>query len=158
MESLYQESGHLIPNLAKKVGDELSHDDRKDLLERNCPEFPLSTQATLLGISRSGLYYQAVLPSVEEVSLRHRIDEIYTRWPFFGSRRIAATLGREGLYAGRDRVQISANGLWHTRSIRICSGMLRPNIRMSHGWMYLVAIIDRFPHYFQQRPGEPFHQ
>ncbi|MGC8494677.1 MAG: IS3 family transposase [Syntrophobacteraceae bacterium] len=45
------------------------------------------------------------MPSAEEVALRRRIDEIYTRWPFFGSRRIAAVLGREGLCAGRDRVR-----------------------------------------------------
>ena len=78
---------------------------RKSLVDADCPEFPLSTQAALLGVSRSGLYYQPVGPSAEEIRLRHRIDEIYTRWPFFGSRRIAAFLFREGFPVGRDRVR-----------------------------------------------------
>ncbi len=41
MESLYQEIGHLSTQLnwLKKVGDELSHGDRKNLLERDCLEF-----------------------------------------------------------------------------------------------------------------------
>ena len=56
-------------------------------------------------MSRSGLYYKPISPSKEEVALRHRIDEIYTRWPFYGSRRIAAVLKREGLLVGRARVQ-----------------------------------------------------
>ena len=49
--------------------------------------------------------------------------------------------------------QSEPNGLFRTRSIRIFSGISRPNIhttsgvdisyiRMPHGWMYLVAIID----------------
>ena len=56
-------------------------------------------------MSRSGLYYKPISPSKEEVALRHRIDEIYTRWPFYGSRRIAAVLKREGLLVGRARIQ-----------------------------------------------------
>ncbi|AKS23125.1 integrase [Leptospirillum sp. Group II 'CF-1'] len=139
------------------------------MVDFDCPEFSLSTQSALLGVSRSGLYYQPVLPSAEEVLLRHRIDEIYTRWLFFGSRRIAAVLTREGLIVGRDRVQtamremgiegihpgpnLSKRALEH----KIYPYLLRnltaqyPHhiwgidltyIRLVRGWMYLVAIID----------------
>lgn len=45
-----------------------------------------------VGSVRSGLYYRPVKPSAEESRPRHRIDEIYTRWSFFGSRRITAFL------------------------------------------------------------------
>jgi putative transposase len=57
---------------------------------------PVRTQAELLTLNRSGLYYQPVPPSAEEVAFKHRIDEIYTEHPYYGSRRIAAQLRREG--------------------------------------------------------------
>ncbi len=61
---------------------------------------PLSVQAERLSLSRAqwapGLYYQPVLPSAEEVALKHRIDAIYTDYPFYGSRRITVQLRREG--------------------------------------------------------------
>ena len=65
-------------------------------MERDENELPLSVQAELLSLSRSSLYYQPVLPSAEEVALKHRIDAIYTDYPFYGSRRISAQLRREG--------------------------------------------------------------
>ncbi|KYC67643.1 hypothetical protein B4099_2133 [Heyndrickxia coagulans] len=51
-------------------------------------ELPITSQAELLSLNRSSLYYKPVGPSPEEVSIKHRIDEIYTKYPFFGSRRI----------------------------------------------------------------------
>jgi putative transposase len=54
------------------------------------------TQADLLTLNRSGLYYQPVPPSPEEVACKHRIDEIYTAHCYYGYRRIAAQLHREG--------------------------------------------------------------
>ncbi len=56
----------------------------------------MSTQAELLSLNRSGLYYQPVPPSAEEVVCKHRIDEIYTAHPYYGYRRIAAQLHRDG--------------------------------------------------------------
>jgi len=55
------------------------------LVEREAGELPLKTQAELLSLHRSGLYYQPVPPSAAEVAMKHRIDEIYTRYPFYGS-------------------------------------------------------------------------
>jgi hypothetical protein len=52
----------------------------------------LATQADLLSLNRTGLYYQPVSPSPEEVALKHRIDEIYTAHPFYGSRKIVVAL------------------------------------------------------------------
>lgn len=59
-------------------------------------ELPIATQAELLGLNRSSLYYKPVEPSPEEVFIKHRIDEIYTKYPFFGSRRITAVLNETG--------------------------------------------------------------
>ena len=139
------------------------------MVDPDCPEFSLSTQALLLGVSRSGLYYKPISPSKEEVALRHRIDEIYTRWPFYGSRRITAVLKRDGLLVGRARIQtamreMGIEGIHPGPNLRkralehkIYPYLLRnvtaqhPHhiwgidityIRLLRGWMYLVAIID----------------
>jgi len=75
------------------------------MIERIDSDLSLSVQSSLLGISRSSLYYQICPPSPEEVAIRHRIDEIYTRYPFYGSRRIREALKREGIVVNRKRVQ-----------------------------------------------------
>ena len=141
------------------------------MIEQEAPEMPLSVQADLLGISRSSLYYRRQMPSAQEVALKHKIDEIYTRWPFYGSRRMAIALQRGGLSVSRPTVQrymremglagvapgpnTSQPGPEHT----IHPYLLRhvtaeyPNhiwgvdvtyIRLEGGWMYLVAILDWF--------------
>ena len=62
-------------------------------------------QADLLSVSRAGLYYWPMSPSSEELAVKQRIDEIYTAWPFYGSRRIHEQLGREGPMVNRKAVQ-----------------------------------------------------
>jgi putative transposase len=73
-------------------------------VERTEGELPLSLQADLLSLSRSSLYYQPRPPSAEEVRRKHRIDEIYTQSPFYGSRKIAAQVEREGMGINRKTV------------------------------------------------------
>jgi len=137
-------------------------------------ELPLSVQAELLSLSRASLYYQPVPPSPEEVAIKHRIDEIYTDYPFYGSRRITAQLRRERLTINRKAVQrhmremgiagicpgpnLSQRNLEH----RVYPYLLRqltaafPNhvwgidityIRLQNGWLYLVAVLDWFSRY-----------
>lgn len=129
----------------------------------------ISTQAKLLGISRSSLYYCPKAPTAKEVAIKHRIDEIYTKMPFYGSRRITITLKQEGWSISRPTVQkymremglraiypgpsLSQPGKGHKiypyllRNVAIS----RPNqvwgvdityIRLRHGWLYLFAVID----------------
>ncbi len=66
------------------------------MVECEDAELPLTTQAELLGLSRSSLYYVPVPPSPEELYIKQRIDEIYTAHPFYGSRKILAA--RVGLH------------------------------------------------------------
>ena len=131
-------------------------------------------QAELLSLNLSSLYYQPQPPSAAEVALKHRIDELYTQWPFYGSRKITAQLQLEGVEVNRKAVQR------HMREMGIegvCPGpnlskrnqkegvypyLLRhitsvyPNhiwgidityIRLRGGWMYLVAILDWYSRY-----------
>ena len=62
-------------------------------------------QCELLGLSRSSLYYEPAGETVENLRLMRRIDEQYTRCPFYGSRRITAWLATQGHAVNRKRVQ-----------------------------------------------------
>jgi putative transposase len=61
-----------------------SRNERRELIDWENRELPVSTQAKLLWLNRSGLYYQPQLPSPEEVAFKHRIDEIYTEHSYYG--------------------------------------------------------------------------
>lgn len=74
------------------------------MLEKENPEMSLKTQAELLGISYSSLFYEPVPPSARELAIKRRIDEIYTARPFYGSRKIAFLL-RPELGVSRPTVQ-----------------------------------------------------
>ena len=136
-------------------------------------ELPLTTQADLLSLSRSSLYYVPVPPTPDELYLKRRIDEIFTQHPFYGSRKIQAVLRQERPIT-RKTVQrhMQEMGL-----AAICPGpnlskpapehlvfpyLLRrltvtdPNhvwgidityIRLRGGWLYLVAVLDWFSRY-----------
>lgn len=64
-------------------------------------------QCKLLGVSRSGLYYQPSLRtfSKETIQLLHKVDEIYTAYPFFGTRKMSDYLKLNG-YAHIERHHI----------------------------------------------------
>ena len=144
------------------------------LVEHASHELPLTQQAELLSMSRSSLYYQPREPSAEEIAIKHRIDELYTQHPFYGSRKIEAQLRREGGVISRKTVQR------HMREMGIVAVYPGPNlsrrqhkehvfpyllrhlsidapnhvwgidityIRMLKGWMYLVAVLDWYSRY-----------
>jgi putative transposase len=83
----------------------LSHEQRMALGERESSELPITQQAELLSVSRSSLYYHPREPSAEEIAIKHRIDELYTQSPFYGSRKSKAQLRREGVVISRKTVQ-----------------------------------------------------
>lgn len=144
------------------------------MIEREGSELSLGAQAELLSLSRSSLYYKPIPPTAEEIAVKHRIDEIYTESPFYGSRKITELLRREGVLINRKAVQrhMRAMGIAgitpgpnlsrRAQGHRIFPYLLRnlvierPNqvwgidityIRLLGGWLYLVAIIDWFSRY-----------
>ena len=82
----------------------LRRTQRLSFIERGDSQLPLSVQAELLSLSRASVYYHPRGPSAQEVAVKHRIDEIYTDCPFYGSRRIAAQMRQEGLQVCRNTV------------------------------------------------------
>ncbi len=67
-------------------------------------ELPLRRQSEILRLSRSSLYYKAVLESARDIELMRHIDEIHLKYPFYGSRRIRDELCGMGYKVGRGHV------------------------------------------------------
>jgi len=83
----------------------MSTPDRRAKLDRDHPHLSLRRQCAMLGIARSGVYRLPRPANDDELALLRRIDELYTRWPFLGSRRMTAMLRAEGVLINRKRVQ-----------------------------------------------------
>ena len=77
----------------------------RSLVEPEHPDISVRRQCELLGVNRSNVYYKPTGESEFNRDLMLRIDKIYTRWPFYGSRRLTAELRAEGLDVNRKRVQ-----------------------------------------------------
>jgi putative transposase len=138
-------------------------------VERGHTEISVRRQCELLGVNRSGLYYEPVGESKENFVLMRLLDEQYTRTPFYGSRRMTEWLSTEGYEVNRKRVsrlmalmgieavypkpKLSQPGEGH----RIYPYLLRGSkverinqvwstdityIRMAQGFVYLVAVMD----------------
>jgi len=65
----------------------------------------IKDQCRLLGLPRSSFYYNKTELSNEELDLRLQIDKIHLEKPFYGSRKIAKELERNGCFASRDKVR-----------------------------------------------------
>jgi putative transposase len=144
------------------------------LVEPGHPQLSVRRQCELLGLSRSGLYYEPAAETAENLRLMRLLDEEYTAHPFLGSRRLTAWLVGQGEAVNRKRVQrllrlmgleaiypkprLSAARAGHRiypyllRDVRI----ERPDqvwsadityVPLACGFMYLAAVIDWFSRY-----------
>ncbi len=140
----------------------MSRSARRAMVRRNDPALSLSRQCSILSISRSSLYYRSKGESAESLALMRRIDELYLKYPFYGSRQMARQLGRHrvrrlmrlmGLQAIHQPPRTSAAHPEHRIYPYLPRDMTidRPNqvwcadityIPVRHGFMYLVAIMD----------------
>ena len=134
----------------------------------------IARQCQLLGLSRSGYYYQPVGLSEEDQVLMRLLDVQYTRTPFYGSRRMVVALAQQGYRVNRKRVVHLMQGLGLTAIYpakrpqaaaaghRIYPYLLRgvpitqvnqvwstdiTYIRLAQGFVYLAAVIDWFSRY-----------
>lgn len=83
----------------------LNHEERVELIDPSSQDIAIARQAELLGISRSSVYYA---PRVSEANVQtmNALDEIYTKRPFYGSRRMRDELQDSyGIASCRERVQ-----------------------------------------------------
>ena len=132
-------------------------------------ELPLTRQAEILKLSRSGLYYQARPVPPADLAIMRRMDELHLDYPFAGSRLLRDLLRGEGVKIGRDHVRTLMKRLRIEAIYRrpntskpapdnkiypyLLRGMTieRPNqvwamdityIPMVRGFIYLAAVID----------------
>jgi len=147
----------------------MSRVERKAIIRRDNSDLSLSRQCRLVSIGRSSFYYVAKGESDQNLALMRRIDELFLKYPFYGSRQMARQLRREGACIGRHRVrrlmgrmglqaiyQAPRTSTPHPEH-RIYPYLLRkmvinrPNqvwcadityIPVQHGFLYLVAIMD----------------
>ena len=98
----------------------MNQTSRLKMIARPHPQFSIVKQCALLKVPRSTLYYKPQPVSDEDLKLMRRIDEIYTKWPFYGSRRMVAELRGEGhdvmlLPRGGRKTSLGAGlGLFHS--------------------------------------------
>jgi putative transposase len=143
----------------------------RPLVDRGHPEISVRRQCQLLGVNRSGLYYQRLGESEENLLLMRLLDEQYTRTPFYGSRRMTQWLASVGHEVNRKRVSrlmelMGVEAVYPKPRLsqpaegrRIYPYLLRGTtvervnqvwstdityIRMAQGFVYLVAIMDWF--------------
>jgi len=144
------------------------------LIETNHPGISMARQCELLGLARSSLYYTPRAEDAYNEQLMRRIDEQYTRTPFYGVRRMTACLRRQGEAVNPKRVRrlmrlmgleaiypkrrLSLSTKEHPRYPYLLSGLViaRPDqvwsadvtyIAMQRRFAYLVAILDGFSRY-----------
>jgi putative transposase len=146
-----------------------SIEDRRPVVELAHSEISVRRQCELLGVNRASLYYQPVSESKENLLLMRLLDEQYTRTPFYGSRRMRAWLRGQGYTVNRKRLArlmrlIGIEAIYQKPKLtqpseghKIYPYLLegvelnRINqvwstdityIRMAHGFVYLVAVMD----------------
>jgi putative transposase len=83
----------------------MNRSERLALVDHDDPAVPVVAQCRLLKVARSTLYYRPVPVSADDLAVMRRIDELHLAWPFYGSRRMAAVLRREGREVNRKRAK-----------------------------------------------------
>jgi putative transposase len=147
----------------------MSAPDRRRLVDRDNGTVSIRRQCRLLGIARSGLYRPPAAANDNDLVLMRRIDELFTTWPFLGSRRMTTLLRAEGHAVNRKRIRrlmremgiaalgpkprLSKPSPEHKIYPYLLRGLAidRPNqvwcadityIPIGRGFLYLVAIMD----------------
>jgi putative transposase len=161
------------------------------MIEPTHKKISIRRQCALLGLNRSSYYYHPrsvdcfsnnmsvqlinpVTDTEENLDYMKRIDQLYMKWPFYGSRRMTTVLKREGYPVNRKRIQRLM------RLMGIQAIYPKPRLSMSHqdhkiypyllrdisidrpgqvwcaditylplhyGFVYLVAILDWYSRY-----------
>lgn len=152
----------------------MSYDARRRMIEENNNALSIREQCKLLGLLRSNYYYEPVPVPLATPLLMKAIKEIYMDNPYFGARRMVIELETRGIFVGRKKVRtimrvmglealypkpnMSKHYPLHkiypyllkdyviTRPFEVWSSDIT-YIRLTNGFIYLVAIIDWYSRY-----------
>jgi putative transposase len=146
---------------------ESSSAERFEMIDCN-ESLSISAQCRLLSVNRTRVYYQPTPLVKDETIIANRVYEIWLESPFYGYRRITATLTREGFAINHKRVvrlmkSMNVRALYPGLNLSKSDGscvypyLLRdividsPNqvwatdltyIKLPTGFVYLMALID----------------
>jgi putative transposase len=172
---LYQQIGQLKVELdwLKKSLD-LPVATKRALVEADHPDISIAHQCELSGLARSSWYYQPAQADPYNEYLMKLIDQQFTETPFYGIRRMTAWLRTQGESVNPKRVarlmrQMGLQTIYPKPNLSAPADNVRrypyllngrvltaPNqvwstdityLRMPHGFLYLVAILDWFSRY-----------
>jgi putative transposase len=151
-----------------------SIDLKRPFIEPLNDHLSVRRQCELLDINRSSFYLPPAAESEENLRLMRLIDQQFLKTPFYGSRRMTASLERSGETVNRKRVQrlMAQMGLEAifprprttiaATAARVYPYLLRDReltrvnevwssdityVPMRHGFMYLTAVIDWYSRY-----------
>ena len=79
--------------------------DKQILVQPDHFELSSRRQCELLDLTQSMLYYLPVGVSADDVAMMKEIDRLFTKWPFYGSRKLLLELRNTGHVVNRKRVQ-----------------------------------------------------
>lgn len=160
--------------MAKKNCAPLTRQNKVALINKAHPLLSIGAQAELLNISRASVYY---VPHIdpENLKIMSALDELYTKRPYYGSRRLRLALADHyGILACREHVQrlmrlLGIEAIYPKKHISTpASGhkiypyllrnlaITRPNqvwstdityIRLENNFCYLTVILDWFSRY-----------
>lgn len=155
------------------------HESVRDIvvahIEKEDRVVSIHRQCELLGISRGSVYYEPHPLTEEDHMLMRLLDEVYTKHPYYGARRMALDLSELAhMHVGRKRAgsfmevmgiealyqkkNLSKNTADHARYPYLLRGVKASHanhiwgtdityIRMREGFVYLVAFLDWFSRY-----------
>lgn len=139
------------------------------MIEQNHLQISVSRQCELLGLHRSGLYYQPVAESEENLAIMRLLDEQYFKTPFYGIRKLTEWLQNMDYRVNHKRVRRLMKQMgWKTlyrepdtsepnKQHKVYPYLLKGKriwkrnqawqidityVPMRRGFMYLCAIID----------------
>lgn len=140
-------------------------------MDKEHSQLSILRQTDLLDISRSSVYYQPTVDP-EDILIMNAIDEIFTKYPFYGHRRIKPELEAEyGLDVGKKKIislmkEMGLNAIYPRKKLNLSESnkqhkkfpyllkglpIVRANqvwgtdityIKLKNHFAYLVAILD----------------
>ena len=153
---------------------DISVEEKRGLIDAADEQISLSRQCELVGLARGSHYYRARGQSSFNLELMRRLDEQYTRCPFYGVERMTAWLRAEGYQVNPKRVRrllrlmgLEAQSPKPQLSQPSAAAAIYPYllkgvtidrvnqvwstdityIRLREGFIYLTAIIDWYSRY-----------
>ena len=78
---------------------------KRQQVEPNHEELSIRRQCELLGLARSSFYLEPATASADDVTLMEQLDRWHLKYPFLGSRKLAALVSSPGEAVNRKRVQ-----------------------------------------------------